>query len=270
MAHAYETFATGGVKVYNSVLGDNDPKLGRLGQGPIGIHSIGNFVNHPQYDRVLQPDIAHEVGTMLEGPIQQGTATEAAIPGVVISGKTGTTSNYGDAWFVGWTPQMTVAVWVGFPNKLIPMSTLYNGGPVEGGTYPAIIWRTFMEQAIQILAQEAAAKKNGQTTTTTTPVLTTGVTPAPTSTVGTSTTPAATTPAATTPATGGNTTTPTQAATPAPTGNTGAGTTGGNTGGGTGGTTGGTTGGNTGGGTGGATGGTTGGTGLGGGGTTGH
>jgi penicillin-binding protein 1A len=263
MAHAYETFATGGVKVYNSVLGDNDPALGQLGQGPIGIHSIsGVAVNHPQYTRVLSPAIAHELGTMLEGPVQQGTATEAAIPGVIVSGKTGTTSNYGDAWFVGWTPQLTVAVWVGFPNKLIPMSTLYNGGPVEGGTYPAIIWRTFMEQALQILAQEAAAKHNGQTTTTTTPLVTTGVSAAPASTVGTGTTPAATTPAATTPNAAGNTAAPTHTTTPTPTGNTGGGTTGGNTGGGTGGNTGaGTTGGTTGGGTGG----TTGGTGLGGG-----
>jgi penicillin-binding protein 1A len=265
MAHAYETFATGGVKVYNPVLGDNDPMLGQLGQGPIGIHAIGNFVNHPSYNRVLSPEIAHTVQTMLEGPVQSGTATAAAIPGVVVSGKTGTTSNYGDAWFVGWTPQMTVAVWVGFPNKLIPMSTLYNGGPVEGGTYPAVIWHTFMVQALQILAQEAAASKNGQTTTTTTPALTTGVPVAPTATVApTTTTPAPTTPSATTPA---NTTpaAPTNTTTPAPTGNTGAGTTGGNTGGGTGSTTGG----NTGGSTGGSTGGTTGGTGLGGG-TTGH
>ena len=260
MAHAYETFATGGVRVYNSTLGSDH-------EGPIGIHSIGNFVNHPQYDRVLPPDIAHEVQTMLEGPVQQGTATEAAIPGVIVSGKTGTTSNYGDAWFVGWTPQMTVAVWVGFPNKLIPMSTLYNGGPVEGGTYPAIIWRTFMEQALPILAQEAAASKNGQTTTTPTTSLTTGAYATPTSTVGATTTPATTTPATTTPAAGGNTTAPTQTTTPAPTGNTGTGATGGNTGAGT---TGGNTGaGTTGGNTGGSTGGTTGGTGLGGG-TTGH
>jgi penicillin-binding protein 1A len=197
---------------------------------------------------------------MLEGPVQQGTATEAAIPGVIVSGKTGTTSNYGDAWFVGWTPQMTVAVWVGFPSKLIPMSTLYNGGPVEGGTYPAIIWRTFMEQALQILAQEAAASQSGQTTTTTTPI--TGVATVPASTGATSTTPAATTPT-TTPAAGANTTATPHTTTPAPSGNPGSGTTGGNTGAGTGGNTGAGTGGSTGGGTGGTTAGPTGGTGLG-------
>ena len=203
---------------------------------------------------------------MLQGPVQQGTATAAGIPGVAVSGKTGTTSNYGDAWFVGWTPQLTVAVWVGFPNKLVSMSTLYNGGPVEGGTFPAVIWHTFMVQALQILAQEAASSKNGQTTTTTTttPLLTNGVPAAPPGTAGSATTPAATTPAATAPAAGGKATTPTHTPAPAPTGNTVGGTTGnkgGTTGGnaGGGGTQKGTPGGATGG-----TGGTTGGTGLGG------
>ena len=58
----------------------------------------------------------------------------------MVAGKTGTTSNYGDAWFVGWTPQMTTAVWVGYPNGLVSMANDYHGAPVEGGTYPAIIW----------------------------------------------------------------------------------------------------------------------------------
>ena len=255
MAHAYETFATGGLRVWNPILGS---EYG----GPIGIHSIGSFVNHPTYTRVLPAPIAQEEATMLQGPVQQGTATQAQISGVTISGKTGTTSNYGDAWFVGWTPQMTVAVWVGFPNKLIPMSTLYNGGPVEGGTFPAIIWHAFMVQALQVLAQEAAASKHGQSTTAT---LTTPVPSAPSSAAGPSTTPAATTPAATTPGTGAKPTTPTHTTAPAPPANTGGGT-GGNQGGATGGNNagGGTPGGTTGGGTGG-TGGTTGGTGLGGG-----
>jgi penicillin-binding protein 1A len=245
MAHAYETFATGGLRVYNPTLGTPD-------EGPIGIHSIqGVAVNHPSYRRILPVPIAQEVQTMLQGPVQQGTATAAAISGVAVSGKTGTTSNYGDAWFVGWTPQMTVAVWVGFPDKLIPMNTLYNGGPVEGGTFPAIIWHAFMVQALQILAQEAAASKNGQSTIT----LTTTVPAASAGTVGPSTATTATAPTATTPAAGTKRTTPTQTTTPAPTtGNNTGGTTPANNGGGT---TNGTTGGGT-------AGGTTGGTGLGG------
>src|SRR3712207_8163797 len=52
--------------------------------------------------------------------------------------------SYGDAWFVGYTPQLAVSVWVGYPNELRPMLTEYDGDPVAGGTYPALIWKTFM------------------------------------------------------------------------------------------------------------------------------
>ena len=54
---------------------------------------------------------------------------------------------------------MTTAVWVGYPNKLVPMTTDYNGAPVEGGTYPAIIWHNFMVQALQIWASENPHQK---------------------------------------------------------------------------------------------------------------
>jgi penicillin-binding protein 1A len=266
MAHAYETFATGGLKVYN-------PTLGSSNRGPIGIDSIdcsncagtgipARLVNRPRTERILPPLIAHTVQNMLTGVVQSGTGTQAAIAGTLVAGKTGTTTNYGDAWFVGWTPQLTVAVWVGFPSRLIPMNTLYNGQPVEGGTYPAIIWHSFMVQALQILAQEAASSTNGHTTTT----LTTSA-PVPVPTVTPSTTPAATTPTTTTapkptsPARANKPTTPTTAA-PTTGGNTQAGTTPTTHGTTTGGTTGGTTQGGT---TTGGTGGNTGGTGLGGG-----
>jgi penicillin-binding protein 1A len=184
MAHAYETLAMGGVKVSNPVLGDNLAHRGnpeeQAGPGPIGIHSITcttaacghvgqTITNTPTYKRVLPAWVAATEHTMLEGVVSQGgTAPLAAIPGVIVAGKTGTTSNYGDAWFVGWTPQMTTAVWVGYPNRLVPMTTAYNGGPVEGGTFPAIIWNGFMTQALQILANEQAAAHHGQAATTST------------------------------------------------------------------------------------------------------
>ncbi|MDQ2761633.1 MAG: transglycosylase domain-containing protein [Actinomycetota bacterium] len=172
LAHAYETFATGGRRVFDPVLGTPD-------KGPTGIAEIqcpahvcggtgSDTIDHPAYQRVLPASVAQTVHDILTTVAQSGTGTAAAISGVDVAGKTGTTSNYGDAWFVAWTPQITTAVWVGFPNKLISMSTLYNGGPVEGGTYPAIIWHDFMVQALQILAREQPAAHGGGTTTTTT------------------------------------------------------------------------------------------------------
>ncbi len=107
---------------------------------------------------MITPDVAATIDELLHGPVDDsyGTGTAAAIPGVDVAGKTGTTSNYVDAWFVGWTPKLTVAVWVGYPNSGKPMLTDYNGGPVEGGTYPAVIWHDFMVGAIQIMDDEAA------------------------------------------------------------------------------------------------------------------
>jgi penicillin-binding protein 1A len=183
MAHAYETVATGGDKIYNPILGD-------VKQGPIGIDSIKNcgeckehdITNkHPDEQRVLSPEVASEIDELLHGPVDHsyGTGTAAAIPGVDVAGKTGTTSNFVDAWFVGWTPTMTVAVWVGYPDSGKSMATSFDGQPVEGGTYPAIIFHNFMVQAIQVMDDEAEHK----TTTVTTP-LTTDVTPSTASSSG--------------------------------------------------------------------------------------
>jgi membrane peptidoglycan carboxypeptidase len=66
-----------------------------------------------------------------------------------VAGKTGTTDDYGDAWFVGYTPELAVAVWVGYPDALRPMETEYHGEPVSGGTLPAEIWRAFMTRALE-------------------------------------------------------------------------------------------------------------------------
>ena len=72
----------------------------------------------------------------------------ARLPGRQAAGKTGTNDDYGDAWFVGYTPELAVAVWVGYPNELRPMETEFNGEPVAGGTLPALIWKAFMTRAL--------------------------------------------------------------------------------------------------------------------------
>ena len=80
---------------------------------------------------------------------REGTGTRAALPDRPAAGKTGTTENYGDAWFVGYTPQLVTAVWVGYPNKLVPMTNAVPRrcrSPAE--RIPAMIWKTFMETAL--------------------------------------------------------------------------------------------------------------------------
>ena len=73
----------------------------------------------------------------------------AALDDRPVAGKTGTTENYGDAWFVGYTPQLAVAVWVGYPDRLQPMLNEFDGEPVAGGTYPALIFKTFAKSALE-------------------------------------------------------------------------------------------------------------------------
>jgi penicillin-binding protein 1A len=85
----------------------------------------------------------------MNGVVVSGTGVNANVSEFA-AGKTGTTENYGDAWFVGFTDKYTVAVWVGYPDRVKYMETEYAGGPVAGGTYPAEIWHDFMTSAISI------------------------------------------------------------------------------------------------------------------------
>jgi penicillin-binding protein 1A len=149
IAHAYETLATGGLLVTGS--------LGAGERGPVGIRRVAlrydrNRIrerNERRRERVLPRPVAQETTHLLESVIRVGTARVAQLGSVRAWGKTGTTENYGDAWFVGATDKLTVAVWVGYPNELRPMRTEYRGEAVAGGTYPAQIWHDFMLGALQ-------------------------------------------------------------------------------------------------------------------------
>jgi penicillin-binding protein 1A len=77
-----------------------------------------------------------------------GTGFRAAI-GRPLAGKTGTTSSFADAWFTGFTPRLATSVWVGDPRAQVPMRHLFDGGPVYGGTFPALIFHDYMAAALQ-------------------------------------------------------------------------------------------------------------------------
>ena len=103
---------------------------------------------------VLRKTTAQTVNSLLQHVVQSGTGKRAALADRPVAGKTGTTENYGDAWFVGYTPQLVVAVWVGDPDTLKPMLTEFHGDPVAGGTFPALIWKSFAESALRIRGDE--------------------------------------------------------------------------------------------------------------------
>jgi penicillin-binding protein 1A len=144
MARAYATFANGGVRVDGTVFG-NEPRV---------VTKIDNdantvvYANVPKGVHALSPDIDELLTQLLEGVVTGGTGTAAQLPGRVVAGKTGTTENYGDAWFCGYTPQLVTCVWVGYPDSLTPMLHEFHGGPVVGGSFPALVWKAFMQPAL--------------------------------------------------------------------------------------------------------------------------
>jgi penicillin-binding protein 1A len=94
--------------------------------------------------KVFEDGMTYEATKILEQNIQGGTGTRAAT-GCPAAGKTGTTDRNTDAWFAGFTPRLATAVWVGYPNDRTEMHTLFYGGPVDGGTFPAAIWGAYMK-----------------------------------------------------------------------------------------------------------------------------
>lgn len=101
--------------------------------------------------RVLSEVVADNVNDVLKGVVQGGTGTGAAIgrPNGT-AGKTGTSEDYGDAWFVGYTPTLSTAVWMGYSDtRDRPLRGIKGVNPVYGGTIPASTWQAFMSEALK-------------------------------------------------------------------------------------------------------------------------
>jgi penicillin-binding protein 1A len=126
MANAYATLAAGGVRRRATGIARvqfPDGKSEKLG--------------HPEGKRVMTDGQAYEVTKILKMNVTSGTGTSANY-GCPAAGKTGTTDEAKDAWFVGYTPQLSAAVWVGYPDAGIAMPG------AQGGTYAAPVWHAFM------------------------------------------------------------------------------------------------------------------------------
>ena len=108
--------------------------------------------NAPTCTQAVQRDIAATATGLLRGPIEFGTAALNGQIGRPAAGKTGTTDNYGNAWFTGFVPQLSASSWVGYPART---KTLYDGrcsgGRVTGGCLPTMIWSKFMRSAVREL-----------------------------------------------------------------------------------------------------------------------
>ena len=134
MANAYATIASGGMR--------NRPVAVEKVVFPDGrTENIGK----PRRHRAFQDGVARKATDILKQNVTSGTGTSAQI-GCPVAGKTGTTDNFTDAWFVGYTPNLSTSVWVGFPNRRVEMYPPVTPINVAGGTYPAQIFGRYMRQ----------------------------------------------------------------------------------------------------------------------------
>ncbi len=110
---------------------------------------------------VLDPNIANQVTFAMQGVVDGGTGRAAAVPGIAVAGKTGTTQDAKDAWFVGYTCDLTAAVWMGYAGgpgePVVPMQNYRGLDEVHGGDFPAQIWSEFMTNALAIGDPELVA-----------------------------------------------------------------------------------------------------------------
>ncbi len=141
-----------GRAVTSSLAPDVERRSGSGGQGVEAWTSQrgGRFACSPA-------DVGELAQPMLHLVVKSGTAKAAQV-GEYTAGKTGTTENYGDAWFVGGNEELTVAVWVGYADKAQSMKTEHAGSPVAGGTFPAEIFHDFMSSWIQMRDARDAEK----------------------------------------------------------------------------------------------------------------
>ena len=120
---------------------------------PFGVARITGADGHVLYrarpgaDQVVQPGVAAIATDVLRGVVDRGTGVHGRI-GRPAAAKTGTTQDHADAWFVGFTPSLATAVWVGYPQGHVPMVPPRVGSRVSGGTWPAAIWSGFMRAAL--------------------------------------------------------------------------------------------------------------------------
>ncbi|MCR5266377.1 MAG: PBP1A family penicillin-binding protein [Cyanobacteria bacterium RUI128] len=136
ITRAYGVYANGGFKVEPYAIERVESSRGKI------LYSAPS----PKQEKVIDTDIAAMMTSMLKMVVKHGTGMAANI-GKPCAGKTGTTDDYKDAWFVGYTPSVVTGVWVGNDDNT-------RMGGLTGGTVPAIIWRDVMRKATEPYGNE--------------------------------------------------------------------------------------------------------------------
>ncbi len=149
MASAFGTLASGGMRV-----------------PPVAVLEVANDRGKVLYqpkdkpERVVAQGVAAQASGMLRDVVERGTGVNARI-GRAVAGKTGTTQSYRDAWFVGFTGELSAAVWVGYRSGQVDMTNVH-GIKVTGGSFPATIWSRFASAALPAMASAASRPASGE------------------------------------------------------------------------------------------------------------
>ena len=148
MATAYTTIANGGRLVEPTAI---SRVVSNEVQGEEKVLYVAP--SNPEGEQVLEPEIAHEATEIMVGNVVEGIASDASLGDRPVAGKTGTSENFFDAWFVGYTPQLLTGLWMGYAEggQTLEYDLEYarelNG--LYGGITPAMIWKTYMEQVLE-------------------------------------------------------------------------------------------------------------------------
>ena len=145
---AYSSFATNGILAPTYLIERIEDEKGNV---------IYKHINSPRIS-IPDPGAAAAVRKTLEVAAQFGTGTRAVLDDRPIAGKTGTHQGFREAWFIGFIPQYTSAVWIGFAEEQLPLTNVEIKGEliknVSGGRVPAPMWKEFMEEVVKDLPIE--------------------------------------------------------------------------------------------------------------------
>lgn len=145
---AYSSFATNGILAPTYLIEKIEDDKGNV---------IYQHINSPRIS-IPDPGAAAAVRKTLEVAAQYGTGTRAVLDDRPIAGKTGTHQGFREAWFIGFIPQYTSAVWVGFAEEQLPLTNVEIKGElirnVSGGRVPAPMWKDFMTEVVKDLPIE--------------------------------------------------------------------------------------------------------------------
>ncbi|MDQ4127135.1 MAG: transglycosylase domain-containing protein [Actinomycetota bacterium] len=148
LATAYATIANEGRRVRPTTI-SLVVRGGGQGEGKV----LYEAPEHPQGEQVIDEEIAHKATEVMIGDVTEGIAKDAALGDRPVAGKTGTSENFFDAWFVGFTPQMVTGIWMGYGEggqtleNTLDYARKLNG--LSGGVTPAEIWQDYMEEVMR-------------------------------------------------------------------------------------------------------------------------